>query len=574
MHGRVDVPERPLVGGNLTVGVHVPLAQEKDDLLLGEFRVDAGQRDHVEREVPRGVPGILPLVRHRDDVPVVKVRPGGVAAVLAPRGGRRLRRVPLEPVLDGEVKELLGPEEPRVRLPRDAPLLLRQAVGNAGRVERVGFGPARGEGAVEPGAEGFPRRSRIRTEAQADDDLPFRGDFQPIERGRLRPRARRIDGVAAAADDVLVEGVLDVWRRVWASKETRGVRLVLREEELRRDRRLFDEEPEPAHALVIGRERAAAPGDDGGLAPVAFAGPSPGPRVAEPEGREEIQPRRLRTAIGDRDPDEHVVRRRLGVFHEDVEVAVGLEHARVGELELGVVSPAPPVFLDEPPVRELRLRVLVQRLHVRVRRRRIEIEVALLDVLAVVAFRPAQAEEPLLQNRVAPVPQGDREAEPPFPITQAEQAVFAPAVRAAARVVVREIVPGRPVLGVILADRSPLPLGEIGPPALPVALPPRVLFEPLGLGRLRGDRLDRCCRTFRRLAHGFAAYRMVSLPPLPPGEGWGEGAPGATAAPLPSCHHPMPRTRPTFHPLLAATEAEKAATAVSWMGVGTPLSLP
>src|SRR5206468_7130788 len=94
------------------------------------------------------------------------------------------------------------------------------------------------------------------------------------------------------------------------------------------------------------------------------------------------------------------------------------------------------------------------------------------------------------------------------PVAEAEQPVLAPAVRAAARVVVREIVPGRPVLGVVLADRSPLPLGEIGPPALPVALSPRVLSEPLCLGRFRGNLpgRPRRRRSLRRLGHIRSAY--------------------------------------------------------------------
>src|SRR5207245_9909561 len=104
-----------------------------------------------------------------------------------------------------------------------------------------------------------------------------------------------------------------------------------------------------------------------------------------------------------------------------------------------------------------------------VRRRRIYIEVALLHVLPVVALRAAQAEEPLLDDRIATVPQGNRKTQPPFPVAQAQQAVFAPAVSAAARVIVGEVIPGRPILRVVLADRPPLPLGEIGPPALPVA---------------------------------------------------------------------------------------------------------
>ena len=79
MHRRIDVAEVPLVGRDLAVGVHVALAQHQLELLLAEVRVDERQGEDVEGEVPGRVPGILPLVRHRDDVAVVHVVPVVVA---------------------------------------------------------------------------------------------------------------------------------------------------------------------------------------------------------------------------------------------------------------------------------------------------------------------------------------------------------------------------------------------------------------------------------------------------------------------------------------------------------------
>ena len=79
MHRRVDVAEVPLVGGNLAVGVHVALAQHQLQLLLAEIRIHKRQGEDVEGEIPGGVPGILPLVRHGDDVAVVHVVPVVVA---------------------------------------------------------------------------------------------------------------------------------------------------------------------------------------------------------------------------------------------------------------------------------------------------------------------------------------------------------------------------------------------------------------------------------------------------------------------------------------------------------------
>ena len=95
---------------------------------------------------------------------------------------------------------------------------------------------------------------------------------------------------------------------------------------------------------------------------------------------------RLGAAVERLDPDADVLGRRLGVLDDDVEVAVVVEDAGVEQLELEALAVAAAVLLDQPAVGELGLRVLVEELHVRVRRRVVEVEVVLLDVLAVVAL--------------------------------------------------------------------------------------------------------------------------------------------------------------------------------------------
>jgi hypothetical protein len=56
----------------------------------------------------------------------------------------------------------------------------------------------------------------------------------------------------------------------------------------------------------------------------------------------------------------------------------------------------------------------------------------------------AQAEQPLLEDRVTLVPQRDRETEALMVVGDAGQAVLAPAIRARSRLVVGEVVPGMP----------------------------------------------------------------------------------------------------------------------------------
>src|SRR6185436_18186542 len=151
----------------------------------------------------------------------------------------------------------------------------------------------------------------------------------------------------------------------------------------------------------------------------------------------------------------------------DVEVALVVEDAGVDQLVLGIALAA--TVLDQALIREGALRVLVQGPAVGMGRGGVEEVVQLLDVLAVVALGARQAEEPLLEDRIPLVPQGHGEAEPPLPIADAEEPVLAPAVGAAAGMVVGKIVPALAGGRVVLAHRPPLAVRQIRTEALPVA---------------------------------------------------------------------------------------------------------
>src|SRR5262249_50639344 len=203
---------------------------------------------------------------------------------------------------------------------------------------------------------------------------------------------------------------------------------------------------------------------------------APGPGVAKPKGRQQMEDRRFWATIRHGDPDQDVVRRRLGVLHEDVKVTSFLEDPGVEQLELGVPLAAPAVLVEQPLIRELRLRILVERFEVRVRRRGIEIEVALLAILSVVALRAGQPEQSFLENGIAAVPQRQGKTQAALPIANPQQPVLAPAIGTAASMIVWKILPGRPVPRIILAHGAPLPFGQVRPPTLPVLLALGVLF--------------------------------------------------------------------------------------------------
>src|SRR5438105_2590157 len=215
----------------------------------------------------------------------------------------------------------------------------------------------------------------------------------------------------------------------------------------------------------------------------------PRPDVPEPHRRQDIDRRGLGTAIGHVNADQDVFGVGLRVFDLDVEVPIAVEHAGVHELVLGRLPAAPAVFVDEIRVRKRRLRILVEELHVRVGRRAVDVEVVLLHVLAVIAFAAGQTEQALLQNRIAPVPERQREADSLMAVADAGQPGFVPPVRARSRVIVREVVPRRPARAVVLADAAPGAVAEVRSPTLPVLRALAVFLE---------------ADVFSRCAHGQA----------------------------------------------------------------------
>ena len=190
---------------------------------------------------------------------------------------------------------------------------------------------------------------------------------------------------------------------------------------------------------------------------------------------------RVRSPVGRRDPHQDVFGIPLGVLHEDVEIAVLIEDAGVEEFVLHLLPGPPTVRPDEILIGKGRLGVLVEVLHVGVGRRAVEVEVVLLHILAVVRLAVGQTEEPLLENGVLAVPEGESKAEALLVVGNAGDAVLAPAVGARAGLIVGEEIPGVTRFAVILPHRPPLPLAEVRSPFLPCCLLFTGLFQALRL---------------------------------------------------------------------------------------------
>ena len=174
------------------------------------------------------------------------------------------------------------------------------------------------------------------------------------------------------------------------------------------------------------------------------------------------------SSIGDRHTDEDVFRVRLGVLNCDVEVAAAIEQAGISQFVLGVIPGKGRVLRPQFVVGKSPLRVFVEGPHEGVCRRRIEIEVRLFDVLAMITFVVAESEQAFLENRILTVPQSKAETQSALAIGDSQQAVFAPAISAAAGVIVRKRLPWRRVVWVGFANRTPLTLSQIRAPAFPV----------------------------------------------------------------------------------------------------------
>ena len=158
------------------------------------------------------------------------------------------------------------------------------------------------------------------------------------------------------------------------------------------------------------------------------------------------------------------------------------EDAGVTELELALAPWAFGVLRDELVVGERAVRVAVEVLRVRVGRGGVQMPPVLLGVLAVVALRVGQPEEPLLEPVVLAVPHRHGEVEEAVAVAEAGDAVLTPPVCAPVRVVERERGPRVAVGRVVLTDRPPLTAGRRTAPTAATG-PSRPATRPVGRAR-------------------------------------------------------------------------------------------
>ena len=112
MHGWVYIAEIPFVGGKLSIRVDIPFFGKKPKLVLCKCGIYKRKRNTVECEVPGSKPGILPFVRHGNNVLVLHMFPVAVSHVIVKIPWCLKFRISVQPFGDVVVIELFIPEKP------------------------------------------------------------------------------------------------------------------------------------------------------------------------------------------------------------------------------------------------------------------------------------------------------------------------------------------------------------------------------------------------------------------------------------------------------------------------------
>lgn len=207
------------------------------------------------------------------------------------------------------VVKLLRPEQARIALANDVALVGGRPGRDDLRIKLIRLGARLGERALEAAAEGERLRFPRREELEIDGDLAAGGDVQDVVQGRLGAGPGRVHRGALAVHDIAVERVLHVRRRVGGAEEALLVGIVLREQ--RHGLRAIGRGREPvfevAERLVLHRDHAVARERELRLHLDVLARAAPGPEVAEPELRQQVQRGRRGAPVGDGQADERVI---------------------------------------------------------------------------------------------------------------------------------------------------------------------------------------------------------------------------------------------------------------------------
>src|SRR5215469_3419080 len=244
--------------------------------------------------------------------------------------------------------------------------------------------------------------------------------MQWVLSGHFRAHETGIDSGLVAVDDVLMESVFYVRRAILGVEEARKVCFVFREEQIGA---AGAEQPALAILPVLQLD-ATAPRNAGSISrhgTTQVLAPRPG--IAKPELRQDVQLAGFRAAIHGCNANEDVFDVRLGVFDDEIEVAIVRKYASVEQFEFWLAAATAAILIDQRLVRELGLRILVQHAHVAVRGSGVQVKVAFLHVFTVIALIPCKTEQAFLEDGIAAVPKRQAETHKLVSVTDPADAI-------------------------------------------------------------------------------------------------------------------------------------------------------
>src|SRR6266702_1983344 len=178
--------------------------------------------------------------------------------------------------------------------------------------------------------------------------------------------------------------------------------------------------------------------------------------------------RRFGSAIVRGDTNEDVFGGGFGILDDHIEISIFGEDACIEQLKFGILFRTAPVFFQQLSIGIGSLRIFVKKLHVRVRRRAVKVEVILLYIFAMVSFVAGKAEETFFEDGISFVPKCEPEADELVTVANRGEAILVPTIGARAGMIVRKIFPRFSGGAVVLAHRSPRAIADVGAPALPM----------------------------------------------------------------------------------------------------------
>ena len=446
----------------------------------------------MEHQIPLAEIGVLPAVGHRDDVLGPKGSPVGVFGVPPFLGWPGSVVVSAQPPCHIPVVVLAAPEQPGSSRGMDGTVLLVESRCYPFQVV-LPLPAALIHQGVERGCL-FRLRGLASLVVVSAQSQAHRPDFSWMERALEMQRCFasslcRIHRALLSVNQKAVKGIFHIGLLWGLSVEPFGVGFVFREQ----PRALFT-----AGQVVGGQAFDGITHEPivleakAGSVPVRIP---PAPGVPEPQAGKEMKVRVLRTSVGDGEPDQHIFGRSFRVLNVEIKKAIARKDACIDQFVFVLFSAAVAVFVAQLLVRKALMGVAIQSFRITTGWCTGEVIHRVFDVFSVVAFGIAETEQAFFENGILAVPEHGRETEQTAFVAQAQQAVLPPAVAAQVAVVEGKGVPGVAIAGIILADCAPLPITQIGPPAIPGL----VSFIPFAATqKFRGFSTDLCGGTHRR----------------------------------------------------------------------------